>query len=180
MSTNEWPGAVVAARTRPNLLQRSDMRHRTLADRLWSRVVKHPGGCWEWTGGANERDGSYGRIHHGSDQPKKRYLVHRLAYELLVGPIPAGMTLDHLCRNSRCVNPDHLEPVTLAENSSRGIKKVLCSKGHAFTTENTYWYHGRRVCRTCSNRRWREYHARKQAKEPGAAQPYPERRRSAA
>lgn len=85
-----------------------------VADRLWRRVEKRESGCWEFTGALNT---GYGRI----SGPGGRLLyTHRLAYELLVGTIPEGMDLDHLCRNRACCNPDHLEPVTRRVNLLRG------------------------------------------------------------
>jgi len=86
--------------------------------------------------------------------------AHRVAYELLVGPIPEGLTLDHLCRVRHCVNPDHLEPVTRLENWRRGTgpsaasrrqrSKTRCKHGHEFSEENTYvTAAGARQCRTC-------------------------------
>ena len=70
-------------------------------------------GCWNWTGNISTKSG-YGRVSHGTKQ-----YAHRVAYELFVGPIPAGLTIDHLCFNHRCVNPAHLEPVSFAENTRR-------------------------------------------------------------
>lgn len=96
----------------------------------------------------------------------KRFRAHRVIYEALVGPIPEGLTLDHLCRIKRCVNPDHLEPVTHAENVRRGnsgkyqASKTHCPQGHEYTPENTHI--GRRGkyimrgCRTCRNTARRE------------------------
>lgn len=85
-----------------------------IAIRLWRRVEERESGCWEWTGALSS---GYGRIHHS---PGRLVYTHRLAYELLVGPIPEGMDLDHLCRNTKCCNVAHLEPVTRQVNLLRG------------------------------------------------------------
>lgn len=86
-----------------------------IADRFWPFVDKRGADeCWLWTG-ANAN--GYGAIWGSERSRAKR--AHRVAYELLVGPIPDGLTLDHLCRNTRCVNPKHLEPCTAAENARR-------------------------------------------------------------
>lgn len=89
----------------------------TRAERLWARVDKNPdgSGCWIWTGALTTN--GYGQVRWG-DRTLRAY---RLVYELLVGPIPDGLQLDHLCRNRRCVNPAHLEPVTQWENWARGM-----------------------------------------------------------
>jgi hypothetical protein len=83
--------------------------------RFWGHVHKTDL-CWIWTAHRNP-------LGYGQFRPKGKQTVraHRFAYELLLGPIPEGMTLDHLCRNTRCVNPDHLEPVTAIENYRRGL-----------------------------------------------------------
>lgn len=121
--------------------------------------------CWRWTG---RRDwGGYGRFQH----QRENRLAHRVAYELLVSPIPAGAVLDHTCHNGSgcaggpkcphraCVNPDHLEPVTLAVNSRRGKghgSETHCPKGHPYSGENLYVRgRGGRECRTCHRLRER-------------------------
>lgn len=79
------------------------------------RVAAHPDtGCWLWSGEVN-RNG-YGRVWVSG----KRVMAHRAIYEAIIGGIPAGMVLDHLCRNRLCCNPLHLEPVTVRENTHRG------------------------------------------------------------
>lgn len=85
---------------------------RPLADRLWGRVNKTQG-CWLWTG--QRLSSGYGHIALGGRDAGKA-LVHRLVYELEVGPIPEGLILDHICRTRLCCNPDHLQPVTNSHN----------------------------------------------------------------
>jgi hypothetical protein len=117
--------------------------------------------CWIWKG---VREGGYGGIY----DRKQRYQAHRISYMLHVGPIPEGLVIDHLCRNTRCVNPDHLEAVTEQVNILRGLgtssvfaRKTHCKYGHEFTPENTYIHKSRnsRVCRTCNREKIRRYRA---------------------
>jgi hypothetical protein len=91
---------------------------RSPIERIQARVEIDDFGCWNWTGAltSNLPGKGYGRIQVG---PKLK-LTHRVAYEALVGPIPEGLDLDHLCRNRKCCNPAHLEPVTRRENLLRG------------------------------------------------------------
>ena len=130
-----------------------------LADRLWTRVVVM-GSCWLWTGAIDRKTG-YGRCWY----QRRLRLVHRLVYEVTVGPIPDGLTIDHLCRNRACVNPDHLEPVSMRENVLRGIgytaekaRQTHCKRGHPFDLVNTYRMpSGGRDCRICGRERKRRY-----------------------
>jgi hypothetical protein len=114
--------------------------------------------CWVWTGHIDRRTG-YGTLC--------RQLVHRFSYELFVGPIPAGLYIDHLCRNKWCVNPKHLEPVTCAENFRRYFATIThCPQGHEYDEENTlrlYAGNGMRGCRACSRARANAWYRRKKA-----------------
>lgn len=93
--------------------------------------------------------------HHGA---------HRWLWERLVGPVSGALQLDHLCRNRACVNPDHLEPVTAAENVRRGAlgavrrAKTHCPQGHEYTPENTARRRGKRYCRECGRAANRAYY----------------------
>lgn len=141
--------------------------------RFWSKVnfsgpfAHRLGRCWEWAGcdGGN----GYGKFYL---EGKMRW-AHRVAYQLEVGPILDGLTLDHLCRNPRCIRPSHLEAVTHQENCQRGLRgalhetgsdvnhhnanKEVCKWGHLFDEANTYIHPvtGRRWCRACARERQR-------------------------
>jgi HNH endonuclease len=114
-------------------------------------------GCWEWTAGLASN--GYGNFWLDGGT----HSAHRLSYELFVGPVPATMHLDHLCRVRHCVRPSHLEPVTARENLMRGVglsavaaRKTHCASGHPFDAENTRIHpSGQRVCRAC-HRAWRK------------------------
>ena len=116
-------------------------------ERFWQRVDRSggPQACWLWLAGSST-DG-YGRTRVGF----RTDYAHRAAYVLLVGAIPAGLHLDHLCRVPRCVNPAHLEPVTPAENIRRGLggPRARCLRGHAYDEANTRTVNGQRWCRAC-------------------------------
>lgn len=138
-----------------------------LPERLLRKRSISENGCWEWTGHVSKN--GYGMTHVGSrsgGQKRPQVYVHRESYRIHVGAIPDGMDLDHLCRNRKCFNPDHLEPVTRRENVARGIgpqklsevngSKRFCKNGHEFTEENTIRRgpEGRwRRCRACEDDR---------------------------
>jgi hypothetical protein len=134
-----------------------------LAVRLLRRVVEDDNGCWLWQGARFANTG-YGAV---AGRDRRQRLAHRSSYRLIVGPIPDGLQLDHLCRVRSCVNPAHLEPVTARENIRRSPIHVgaaaACPAGHEYTAENTYRVRGRRYCRECMRRRRREYRDRQRA-----------------
>lgn len=132
-----------------------------MAQRFFGKVRKTDG-CWYWEAGEDGK--GYGVFWDGA----RTSGAHRFAYRLLVGPIPPGLVLDHLCRNTRCVNPAHLEPVTSVENVRRGVghsgkRQTQCKRGHPFDESNTYKHPTTRarVCRTCSAERAQRYRAEK-------------------
>lgn len=114
----------------------------TAAARLWRQVEKTPT-CWLWVGPVSNGYGVVTTTEYGKTK------AHRLAYELLVGKVPDGLDLDHLCRVRRCVNPAHVEPVTRAENLRR---RTHCPNGHEYTADNTdITRAGRKCCRLCAD-----------------------------
>lgn len=134
-----------------------------------TRTMRTPSGCWEWQGYVNKY--GYGDAGRRIDGKYRHIMAHRLAYLTLVGPIPEGMQLDHLCRNRRCVNPAHLEPVTCKENLLRGethaaanAAKTECPKGHPYDDGNTVRKSGGRSCRACHKAYMSEYNARPHVK----------------
>lgn len=122
-------------------------------DRFWQRVKK-TNSCWNWIGSRAGLHKNYGNISDG----KKSIFAHRFSYLIHKGEIPKGLVIDHLCRNTLCVNPAHLEAVTHRENLLRGIgptainyKKTHCIRGHEYTVKNTtYKPNGTRKCIICN------------------------------
>jgi hypothetical protein len=140
------------------MLRHCDHYSKTTEARFWASVKKMPNGCWEWQGYVDPA--GYGQIFLGKNIPhiSVNEFVHRYAYELLKGPIPEGLTIDHLCRNRRCVCPDHLEAVTFHENLFRGdniavvySRRTHCKHGHEYTPENTRIYREHRRCKKCQD-----------------------------
>lgn len=124
--------------------------------------VDASGDCWEWTGAVSQY--GYGLTRHGGYSTR---MAHRALWSELVGPIPKDMTIDHLCRNKLCVNPDHLEVVTMQVNQLRGYspagknaRKTHCKRGHPLSGDNIYRYGTQRICKQCLLLRGRQYYWR--------------------
>lgn len=163
----------------PGTVEPSRNRNGTsLIQRFWSFTDRRgPDDCWPWIGSIHPTGYAHLKVQG------RNVKAHRLGYELLVGPIPNGLTLDHLCHtrdskcaggdtclHRRCVNPAHLEPVAQRINALRGrsqpainATKTHCSKGHPYDESNTYINPNRtgRTCRICNNAAQRAYQQRK-------------------
>jgi len=133
-------------------MAREKMESRATDERIrFFRFVNRaePDECWPWLGQINTH--GYGCFGGSTTR------AHRFAYELLIGAIPVGLTIDHLCRNRNCVNPWHMEPVTNRENVLRGAgrtavnaKRTHCPKGHPYLGDNLWFDRGSRRCRECN------------------------------
>jgi hypothetical protein len=121
---------------------------------VFFRYITVTPACWIWKGFVRKGYGQYSGTH-----------AHRVSFQFYCGPIPPGLELDHLCRNPLCVNPDHLEPVTRAENMRRrSVAQTHCKHGHEFTPENTYMMpSGGRQCRACNRNAVARLKARRMA-----------------
>lgn len=125
--------------------------YRITLDHVLATMLVTDSGCWKPT----QKPRPKGYVLFTLDSHK--VYAHRYMYEQIVGPIPEGMHLDHLCRNRWCINPEHLEPVTNRENWLRGenhmvaqMRQTHCKRGHEFTPENTLWNNAHRYCRACA------------------------------
>lgn len=134
-----------------------------LDEQVKIRVRIEDNGCWTWLG--KKAKNGYGHIFSLG----KTYLAHRISYELYVGKIPRGLVIDHKCRNRICINPEHLEIVTLKENILRGksisaknSKKIYCKRNHILVGDNLVKRDDNiRQCRLCKNLAQLEYTKRR-------------------
>ena len=122
-------------------------------------------GCWDWQGYVDKTGYAGFLVNH------KRLLVHRFSYEIFNGHIPNGITVDHICKNRKCVNPWHLDLTTRFENVQRGANKIAqnagklnCPQGHSYSGENLYvTKKGFRQCKTCQKIRYRKNQSKKES-----------------
>lgn len=147
MGVSAFPVAMIikgSGIARNNTLIRDVKKH------ILNKISKTDKGCWEYP---------YCIQSNGYARLKGKY-AHRLSYEAFVSKIPKGLTIDHLCKNKICVNPDHMEPVTASENVKRSnaasavnARKTHCMRGHPFEGHNLFMSQGKRQCRICDNKR---------------------------
>lgn len=125
----------------------------SVGERFWAKVDFSDDGCWEWRGCRSWW--GYGLFRLDG----KMAAAHRVAYQRVIGAIPEGLEIDHICERRACVRPDHLRPLTHRENMCRSqtapsainARKTHCVHGHEFTVATTRVHDGRRICRTCRN-----------------------------
>jgi hypothetical protein len=142
-------------------------------ERFEKKFIPEPNsGCWLWLG-ATSKNG-YGVVRLSN--PRRMTGAHRFSYELFVGPIPDGFTVDHQCNNIACVNPNHLKAMTQLDNGRRYTEAIThCPQGHPYDEKNTRIIKGYgvndgyklRVCRICFRESDRRYRERKRARNNG-------------
>ncbi len=136
-----------------------------LLTRFINKIAIDKNDCWIWQGGQyGSHKNKYGKFWNG----KKDVLAHRFCYQHFVGDLEKGLTIDHQCNVTLCVNPNHLKQMTMQENVLRGdnpiarnARKTICVNGHKFTPENTKKHKNGRCCRACVNKYMIKYNKRR-------------------
>jgi hypothetical protein len=142
--------------------KRHPRKLRDLETKLLKKIKIDKNGCWIWIGAIFYKlSGSYGQIRIGRKKDNKLLRAHRVSYEHFIGKIPKGKELDHLCRNTLCINPKHLEAVSHLVNMKRRKDSGLpyCRHGHKYTKETTYIRpdNRRRECKICRKLRIKKF-----------------------
>lgn len=146
---------------------------RDIRERFGSKISRTES-CWLWRGTLHAN--GYGLFDLRSVEGRwRKHWAHRIAYEIFTGrQLQTGDTIDHLCAETRCVNPDHLEAVPIGENSRRSprtltganARKTHCPRGHPYSGANLFYDQGKRRCRECVRAKNRRAHARRRASRP--------------
>ena len=159
-STTTLRGDIFVTHREEPMTDRWAYRGAPEADRFWAKVAITPD-CWLWLAATQN---GYG-IFTLSDPPGRTVKAHRWSYEHLVGPIE--FTLDHLCRVRNCVNPVHLEDVTMGENNARStgfrLRRTHCPRGHSYAEHGRPGTDGYPNCRLCDNENQRHHRERARA-----------------
>lgn len=124
-------------------------------ENFFSKISVVKGGCWHFLGSIAKS--GYGVVSIANGKRSKVMLAHRVSYLIFNGKLEEGLVIDHICRNRKCVNPDHLRQVTRNENvlenseslQAKNAKKTHCPSGHEYNEKNTRIYNGWRYCKAC-------------------------------
>lgn len=127
-----------------------------------------PKACWLWFGATQQQGYGLWTFYPPAHPKKKLQVAHRVMWELVKGPIPTGLELDHLCKQKSCVNPDHLEPVTHKVNLQRA--KGRCKNGHDLAVTGRTYACGKRYCVPCKRVWWRENQRKRRARHDAGRQ----------